>query len=82
MVLVNTYLPPKYNLGRQNISENTVREGFLNIANQFWYDSKLVIARDLNARIGDLLLTFSGHPHPPRVSSDMYVCARGKWLIE
>ena len=32
--IINTYLPPMYNLGRRHITEDTVRDQFLAIANK------------------------------------------------
>lgn len=78
----NVYLPPHNNLGRRNLSEDTVRDACLSILGRIDASNHLLVAGDFNARTGQLVPAFGDVVHTPRVSSDHVVCPRGKWLLE
>lgn len=74
-------MPPTYNLRRRGVDEDSARVGLLDALSEVPHNAKLAVCGDFNARVGTRAPMVSD-VQLPRVSADVQVCRRGKWLVD
>ena len=79
--IANIYLPPTSSLKRRQITDEQATTAIEDIIDHHQPQLTTVLCGDFNARIGNNV-TEMDPPHPPRSSSDQYICPRAKWFLQ